>query len=83
MHTVFCFQLQVRLTDEADSSSQDVVDPKSELEEVVMKVLGNSETQVLLRLVLALPEGAEINNGAPNKWTMRATGIWTFFFYCL
>lgn len=66
-------QLRVRLTDEADSSSQDVIDPKSALEEVVKMVLGGHETQVVLRLVLALPEGAELNKGAPNKWTITTT----------
>ncbi|XP_037779378.1 uncharacterized protein LOC119575914 [Penaeus monodon] len=67
------FILQVRLTDEADSSSQDVIDPKSALEEVVKMVPVGLETEVVLRLVLALPEGAELNKGAPNKWTITTT----------
>ncbi|XP_047468756.1 NHL repeat-containing protein 2-like [Penaeus chinensis] len=66
-------QLQVRLTDEADSSSQDAVDPKSALEEVVKRVPVGLETQVVLRLVLALPEGAQLNKDAPNKWTITTT----------
>lgn len=37
------------------------------------------ETEVVLRLVLALPEGAELNKGAPNKWTITTTSEWTFF----
>ncbi|XP_063591986.1 NHL repeat-containing protein 2-like [Penaeus indicus] len=69
----FVKQLQVRLTDEADSSSQDVIDPKSALEEVVTKVPVGLETQVVLRLVLSLPEGAELNKDAPNKWTITTT----------
>ncbi|XP_042232801.1 NHL repeat-containing protein 2-like isoform X2 [Homarus americanus] len=67
-------QLPIRLVDESDSSSQDLLNSDAEVEEVVVEVPSGREVQVILRIKASLPEEASLNNDAPNKWTLDTSG---------
>lgn len=72
------FQFPVRMVDEGDSSSQDLLngntEPEEEVQEVVVSVPHDGAQDISLQIKLNFPEGVTLNDKAPNKWKVERHG---------
>ncbi|XP_068239401.1 NHL repeat-containing protein 2 [Palaemon carinicauda] len=63
-------ELNVKMYDESDYSSQDLLIPDTSINETTVEVTPGTNVEVLLRLQLALPSGMTLNKDAPNLWKL-------------
>lgn len=72
------FQFPVRMVDEGDSSSQDLLNGNAEAEDELQKVMVSvplhGARDVTLQIKLNFPEGVTLNEEAPNKWKIESHG---------
>lgn len=69
-------ELPVRMVDEGDSSSQDLLngnlEEEKEVQEVVVSVPQDGAQELTLLIKLNFPEGVTLNDQAPNKWKVES-----------
>ncbi|XP_071518884.1 NHL repeat-containing protein 2 [Panulirus ornatus] len=66
-------ELPIKLVDESDSPSQDLLLSPNENEEVTALIPHGREIRIILRFRCDLPEDAVLNDEAPNRWTLETS----------
>ncbi|KAG0718614.1 NHL repeat-containing protein 2 [Chionoecetes opilio] len=68
-------EFAVSMVDEGDSASQDLLNGNlktEEMDEVVVSVPREGAEEIILQIQLNFPEGASLNDSAPNQWTVES-----------